>query len=266
MQIRRKVLLVSLVVSGVLLSVGLSGLRGSSGQVEQQKKSQSPKPDPDYIGRLTQLESEIPAANVTEDLPKDTKKLAKRQAKNQRYNNRRMVKSTPNRDIAETTRSSDWEVGLPAMPADQAQIVVVGDVLDAQAHLSDDKTGIYSEFTFRITETLKQATIPLPAGSVVTLEREGGFVKHAADYKRLYRIQGQGMPRVGRRYVLFLNPVGTDDDYAIVTGYELHAGKVQPLDSTDQFAVHTGANMETFMELVREAVAQSNSANREVAR
>ena len=74
------------------------------------------------------------------------------------------------------------------------------------------------------------------------------------------------LPRVGRRYVLFLKRVNDAQDLSILTGYELRQGRVMPLDGVmNLFSPATGqvtrkapfenADEATFLDLVRTAVA-----------
>ena len=62
------------------------------------------------------------------------------------------------------------------------------------------------------------------------------------------------MPRVGAKYVLFLThnfpyQVRRDEDYRILTGYELLGGHVVPLDASGvvNFDAHRGQDEQTFL-------------------
>ena len=203
-----------------------------------------------------EFEQRFPIAEYEEAEITDPAKRARRMAKNQRYDRRRLVKSKPDKSILATTRVSDWEVGLPAIPSARSHTVVLGEVLDAQAHLSNDKSGVYSEFNVRVVRVFKNLSDSLSPGDTITVEREGGHVRYANDYKRLYRIQGQGMPLQGRKYVFFLSSVESSTDYRIITGYELWGGKVTPLDDSEQFAVYNNRDEITFLRIVEESLKQ----------
>jgi hypothetical protein len=71
------------------------------------------------------------------------------------------------------------------------------------------------------------------------------------------------MPQSGRRYALFLKKNDTDDAFVIVTGYELRAGVVHPLDGVDipggaselpQFVPYKGMDLTQFLTRVRTAI------------
>jgi hypothetical protein len=130
----------------------------------------------------------------------------------------------------------DWEVGLPALPITRSSSIVVGDITKATAHLSDDNTTIYSEFEVNVRAVLKNDTrVPIKVGEFLTVGREGGRVRMPSGKLIVSWINRQHMPRVGRRYLLFLThefPSGGDagTDSYILTGYELRNGKTTPLD------------------------------------
>jgi hypothetical protein len=124
---------------------------------------------------------------------------------------------------------SHWDAALPALPVGRSATVVVGQVLKSKAFLSNDKTGIYSEFEVSVEQVLKNdSATPIFQGGSVTAERRGGRVRFPSGRLITYGNRGQGMPKVGQRYVFFLER--NADQYTILTAYELQAGKVRPLD------------------------------------
>jgi hypothetical protein len=155
---------------------------------------------------------------------------------------------------------SHWWVGLPALPVDQSEVVIRGYIGSREAHLSDDRTGIYSEFEVQVAEIFKDTSSAIAAGTPLTVNRSGGSVRFASGKIQQYAIARQDMPRSGRQYLLFLkrNAAG---DLLILTGYELAYGKVQPLDGgeTDDprsalpFAKYRGKDVESFLQEVRDA-------------
>jgi hypothetical protein len=48
-----------------------------------------------------------------------------------------------------------------------------------------------------------------------------------------------------------------DEDYSILTGYELGTEGVVPLDNSRQFQVYQGQNEADFLKAVRDAVSRS---------
>jgi hypothetical protein len=147
---------------------------------------------------------------------------------------------------------------MPALPAGQSDAVVLGEVKEAKAFLANDKTGIYSEFTIKIEEVLKDDVfVPLASSDSVVVQREGGRVKLSSGKIQRFKVAEQNMPRVGRRYVLFLKHYDQSPDFFILTGYELRAGQVHPLDGEFaklQFAQYEGFSETDFIKAAREAI------------
>lgn len=143
-------------------------------------------------------------------------------------------------------KDSDPEISLPlsvshpqtepAIPAAESDVVVVGEVTSAQAYLSNDKTNVYSEFTVRVADVLKNGSPEaLYFGAQIVAERAGGRVRFPSG-KVLLRgaPYGKNMPRVEQRYIFFLKQNPEGQDYSIITAYELRSGQVFPLDGSPE--------------------------------
>jgi hypothetical protein len=160
--------------------------------------------------------------------------------------------------------NSHWWIGLSALPVEQSDLVVLGDIVDRQAHLTGDRSGIYSEFTVQIDRIFKDPTGSLLVASLLQVNREGGTVRFASGKIQKYEIARQGMPGTGSRYVLFLRKTA-EGDLLILTGYELSIGKVTPLDGEDRsdprsslpFAKYRGAVQTSLLKDLDEASARS---------
>lgn len=158
----------------------------------------------------------------------------------------------------------------PAFPLGQSNAVVIGETTEARAYLSDDRTSVYSEFTLRVNDVLSNdAATTLNSGMLITTERPGGRVRFPSG-KILVRggIYGRNMPRTGRQYLLFLSYDVENQDFSIVTGYELRAGYVFPLDGPaageqrsakfGNYERHRGTEQSTFLANLRQAISNSN--------
>lgn len=121
----------------------------------------------------------------------------------------------------------------PAFPVSNSDIIVLGQVLSAQAYLSNDKTNIYSEFEVLIDKTLKGEN-QTPAGNKVIVERAGGRIRFpSGNIITRPNILGRNLPNVGGKYIFFLKSNSDNDDsFSIITGYSLNSAKVMPLDFT----------------------------------
>jgi hypothetical protein len=218
---QRKVLIL-LVVIAVFTVVLRTSPRG--------QRSVPPQPLPQ--GKVEVDKEQWPMTDYNAPEPGDPVKRDKRRARNAHHDKEETVREPDMRPghASETTMTTDWEVRLPELPAYQSDAVIVGEVLDAGAYLSNDKTGVYSEFTIKIADVLKSDSSHLTQGSSLVAERLGGRVRFPSGGILPVTVRGQGMPRVGRRYVFFLKRIDQGQAYDILTGYELRAGKVSPLD------------------------------------
>lgn len=152
-----------------------------------------------------------------------------------------------------------------ALPTHISDAVVIGQVIDANAHVSEDKTSVYSEFAVQVAEVLESSgAAPLAPGLTATVLRPGGGVRIPSGRVRKFVVDGRSLPRVGRRYVLFLKYDNLAGDFYIVTGYELRDGKVLPLDGVPKYGnqnhpfgsygKYVNADETAFLEDVRRAI------------
>ena len=172
-----------------------------------------------------------------------------RQARGKRYDASPMnVRELP-RNIEQLPLINHFWWGLSSIPAEQSDAIIIGEVTEAQAYLSTDKTGVYSEFVITVEQTLKASESVIPASIVV--ERPGGAVRFPSRRIIRYEIQNQGMPRVGRRYLLFLKQNSEGDDYFVLTGYGFRKDRVVPLDNIEGlFSRHENLSESAFLNLV----------------
>jgi hypothetical protein len=207
-----------------------------------------------------EFEAQFPIAEYSAAESADPVKRAKRQAKSKKYDN----SLAPLSGGAETILSSlHWEDGLSALPADKSHAVVIGKVTSAEAYVSNDKTGVYSEFTVHLDEILKNSSnVSMAPGGTVSVERSGGRVRLPSGQVALMYTRAQGMPRVGRRYVFFLShdfPLQgrQGKDLYILTVYEVRAGRIHALDSPHGHPItaYRGKVENSFLEELRTAIA-----------
>ena len=204
-------------------------------------------------------ERQYPIVDLSAQEPLDEEKIKKRRAKGKRYN-----KSTTvvNPVLVNVVENHHWPRDFPALPIAQSAIIVLGQAKEAKAYLSSDETGVYSEFVVQVDEVFKNSTPePLRPGDTFAAEREGGRVRYKSGHVSQYAITGLGMPRVGSMYLLFLSK--TESNCQIITGYELRAGFVAPLDSSGvvNFDRYRGWSETTFLDEVRAAVGIRSGAH-----
>ena len=193
-------------------------------------------------------EAELPIVDYDAPEPADKEKREKRRAKGQKYG-----KADPpiNPSIGEmsSTSSSHWFYGLTPLPTAQSEVVVVGEVIDANAYLTPDKSAVYSEYTVRVDEVLKTNDTTIVPNCTVDVQRLSGRVRLPSGHVQEYTVLQQGVPRVGRKYAFFLRRY--QQDLVILTGYELHRNKVKPLDSVQMFQVYKNMDGQKFMDTLR---------------
>lgn len=196
---------------------------------------------------------------VDYDAPENTtdpEKLASRKEKNKRFDNRSLVSKDPTPRITESALTLEGYY-IPALPVAQSSLIISGEVLDSQAHLSNNKYGVYTELTVRVDEVINNSMpTRVTQGDLITAEREGGIVQYSNGNQRLYHLSGEGMPATGRKYVLFLKAIEQSHDYDILTGYELSPTGVVPVDQSSQFEPYEGYGVDAFLDAVRAAIAQ----------
>lgn len=205
-----------------------------------------------------EFESQYPIVDYSAPESTDPIERTRRKAKSKKYNNKGGA-IDPYSDS--TFVSSDWAIGLPALPVNQSDVVIVGEVTDAKAYLSEDKNSVYSEFTVTVNDVLKNLNdSPLISNSQVIVERQGGRVRFPSGHINIVVIGGQGMPRPGRRYLLFLKRNDDGQDFSINVGYELRGGRVVLLDEAypgHPITTYKGTVESSFLNEVRDAIANS---------
>jgi hypothetical protein len=198
-------------------------------------------------------------------------KTKEQKEKNKRFNGRGSPNAKPITELPDGIEPlpivGHWWIGLSPLPIDQSDAVVIGVVGGSEAHLSEDRTGIYSEYSFLVSEVLKDSSKAIVAGPL-TVNRIGGAVRFKSGKVQRYEISGQGILQTGAQYVLFLrkSPAG---DLLILTGYELSNDRVSPVDGVQDkdprkalpFSKYRDAEQSAFLKELREA-ARSTSGER----
>lgn len=211
-------------------------------------------------------QSEIDDAPVLNYEAETQKSVSReRQEKNKRLDSKGSFVGYGHSVIAELPKGVEplktithWWIGLPALPVEQSTAVVMGEVIEAEAHLSDDRTAIYSDFTIRVEKIFKDTSSLIALSSPLSANRLGGNVRFASGRVNKYRIAKQGMPQIKERYLLFLKQ-SEGGDFWIITGYKLSNGNVTPLDGEENkdprgalpFAKYRGAKKTQILQDLR---------------
>ena len=199
----------------------------------------------------------FPTADYDEPESTDVKKNAARKEKKLRKNNFKLVARNPPSWQAERVAINEGGMEFPALPIDQSAFIVLGTVTASEAHVSENKKNVYSEFTVAVEKVLKTANSSVSEGTQITVDRIGGFVKYPSGQSVLYRISGMNMPLIGERYLFFLNS-SNQLDVSILTAYELGAAGVTPLDESSQFEKYRGVTEARILQSVLDSLAKSS--------
>ena len=183
-------------------------------------------------------ERQIPVVDSDTPEPADPAEREKRRIRSKRHDMRDpSVKSDDVKRSVLTERSPTVNFGgpwssdpdEPAFPIETSDTILVGDVVRAQAYLSNDRTAIYSEFTVGVSQILKNSGKLLSPGDRIAVERPGGALRFPSGKVLIRGLLGKPLPRIDARYVFFLKRID-GDDFSITTAYELCDGHVFPLD------------------------------------
>lgn len=222
-------------------------------------------------------QDDIPVAKFDASPPTDVEEKKIREKRKKRFN----MKLGPETGVFDSKRfmlsdqMNSTYGGFPshapalaAIPAAESDVVIRGKVTKSNASLSEDKTFIFSEFTVKVNNILKNSTSQeIGFENLITVIRGGGAVRFPSGkvIKRL--AEGSPMPHIGSEYILFLDYNDEGKDYEIITAYELNNGQIVPLDGLKrdggivrQLKSHQsykGTSETDFLNLVQQAINNS---------
>lgn len=210
-------------------------------------------------------ESQFPIAEEAAPEPITPAERTRKKNKEKKYGK---YKDTIGAGVTVASIHYHWPPQFPALPVAQSDAVVIGEVTDAKAYVTDDKSTVYSEFNVRIIKVLKNDNqVPLSPGVSIVAERPGGRVRYSSGHISRFSLTGFGMPRVMREYVLFLTRNDEEGTYHLVTGYELRNGRIFPLDKTTSsetdFDAYIDMDEAAFFNQLNTAIAVSSSDSRQ---
>ena len=220
--------------------------RASGGSFTQQSER---RPTPSQADE--DPKKHFPVADFNEEGPVETHKRDAFKEKQKRHNGLGLVSRKPSDNTAGSVFIPEGQFNFPALPVGQSAVILLGQVLDAQAHLSEDKTNVFSEFTVRVIDVFR-SDVSLPGADIV-IERLGGYVKYPDGRKLLYRVGTGQMPRIGGRYLFFLT-ASPQLDLSILTAYELGPDGVIPLDPSPQFEEFNGKDEAAILAALEKAI------------
>lgn len=202
------------------------------------------------LDRYQKANQHFPTAEFEEPNRSEPEKDAAQKAKQKRHDNFKFVARNPQPWQTETVFIPEGNFDFPALPVNTSQLIVIGRVTEASAHLSANKMNVYSEFAVVLTNVLKTPDKEIVENSLLTIERLGGHVRYPNGQTVLFRISGWNMPKLNGEYLFFLNS-RNKLDWEIVTAYELKENGVLPLDESSQFETLRGKSSVDILSRVR---------------
>ena len=200
-------------------------------------------------------------AVVDYDAPESVNAIQReeRKLKNSRYDNQDWVLKTPHPDDSGVGRHLEV-IPPPLFPADESDLVVIGKISNVSAYLSNDKSGVYSEFTIQVDQILKSDSLKkIEPRNSITADRAGGTVRYPNGQKVVYELSEFNLPQVGREYAFFLKHNGESQNYEILTLYEFNDSRVIQLDSGRRFDDFKNTNKKNFVEAIRNKILASST-------
>lgn len=256
-------------LASLFLAFGERGIAGQNSAPNRQtakvlRHGEQPTSQP---GQPSDKELDDAATPIVDFDAADAGADAARRQKNARHDNQGIVKSQAPPKAAEVSVESETATALKDLPAAQSDLIVEGRVTGSQAFLSEDRTGVYSEFYLSVSDVIKAAPgLSVNKGDSVTAERFGGRVRYSSGQIVRYRASGEGSPMKGKRYLFFLGRT-QDGGYRVLTAYEIQGGRVLALDGSRSnfggrgksvFDRHNGRDLQEFRKDVDSAAKEVN--------
>lgn len=230
------------------------------------QKQQATAPGQEHKGAEDDLK--YPVVQFNEPEPQDANEREKKRRKNSRFDRKKVVRSrvhpnTSGISIGEGDEGILEKIqSLAPIPVTESDLIFIGTVTSAKASLSNDKTGIYSEYQVSVIEVLKNdSSGNLKPRMMVDVDRAGGIIIYPNGQKVIYFDTKKNLPRVGSDYVFFVRKDDVSPNYEILTGYEFFNNLVFPLDYIGNFRKYKGYNPMNFIDLIRRTIQSPQSNN-----
>jgi hypothetical protein len=124
----------------------------------------------------------------------------------------------------------------------------------ARAFLSNDKGCVYTEFTIKVDDAIKNEGKAHP--KKVTADREGGVVVYPNGQRVLYRDSDLGLQQLGFKYLFFLGKDDGSPNYRIITSYVLEGSSLRQVEKGRNFDEFKDLDKTVFLEKVRNKISR----------
>ena len=177
-----------------------------------------------YVSKLPTVDYERVESGTAEE-------LERRKRIGRRYDDEGWVQRDPHHATGKIGRV-DEVPPPPLLPVKESALVIAGKVVSANAYLSNDKRGIYTEFSICVSEVLKSDSRDqaVKNGGCITADRPGGVVRMPTGQRVIYTDWNRELPQVGKEYAMFLTRDNISPNYSMLRLYELSDKRVTPVD------------------------------------
>lgn len=150
--------------------------------------------------------------------------------------------------------SNGWAARMPSLPGERSDVVAMGTPVTCDAHLSSDRTTIYTECVLVLDRSFKNSTENrIQHGSRLVITREGGQVSANGRNMSMF-VADQILPQPGKEYIFFLKYRKATEDYGILTAYRVDNGIVNAVDDAIHFQGHNGTPLDQFIARVQSSI------------
>lgn len=233
----------------------IAGASGSLPSLGREGALQKPNGSPTQVTSETRDLSKYGSVEyaTTEGMTTDTERFLT----NRRYDNQKWVfKSVSNNPQAAGVGKITDDPPPPLYPVEESSMIVVGEVTSAKVFLSNDKGGVYTEFTIQVDEVLKNNS--KNSKDKITADREGGVVIYPNGQRILYQSSMLMLPLVGSKYLFFLVKRGEGSNYEIRTSYDINGSSVYPLEIGNAFEDFKNTTTPHLINVVRKKIAKNH--------
>lgn len=178
---------------------------------------------------------------------------------NKRYDNQGWVYKTVNNPRTGGVGRITDDPPPPLFPIDESALIVVGQVTSVHTFLSNNKGSVYTEFTIRADDILKDKDSKPVNPNRVLADREGGIVVYPNGQRVLYQSSERGLPLIGDKYLFFLVRDDMSPNYRIITSYDLSADKVRQVEHGRPFDDFSDVSKISFIDAVRDRIARPDN-------
>ena len=179
-----------------------------------------------------------------------------REIRNKRYDGQEWVyKVMNNPEAAGVGRIQDVPE-MPLFPLPKGTLVVIGEVIQADAYLSNDKEGVYTEFRINVKEVL--SNLRGKNQKVVVADRAGGVVVYPNGQRVTYLDRQSFLPELGSTYLFFLTRPDQSPKYSILGSFDITKDSVRPMETFLRSDEIRWKDRSEFLTKIRKRVGDGN--------